>query len=282
MENENTEQITADQEAPQPKKMSAKECVQRRLSGLASGAIQPVKRGPGRPRGPNYGKGHQSRMDPNNPLSVARAEAGRKGQATIQSRVQKEAWRKRNGRVLQAVLDQEIAALKEEVKTYKYAEKTFDQKDTSEFVDYCRVILEDCIWNRKCPIERDNFYDELENQVPQEERQFCSWWPEIAVTDVLIMARYVMAPDRPGLQKLALKTVESFIDWSKNQTASDLEKRSNQSQVHATETTEWFDLSGTGLRRSPVRTSSASKDFGAASSRATSLVTSRPGPDQRN
>lgn len=177
------------------------------------------RRGPGRPRGAKYGKPWVSKANPNDPISMARAAAGRKGHATVQSRIQTEAYRKKHGRLMQAELDQELAALRQELKTYQYAEKTLDQQDTAEFVEHCQRIGEDCIWNRKWPIERDNFYDELENQVPQEERQFCSWWPEIAVTDVVIMARYVMAPDRPGLQKLVVKTMEQFLEWSKTQTA---------------------------------------------------------------
>lgn len=204
-------------EPEQEEKQSVKDYLKERMAALESGEIP--RRGPGRPRKYPEGRKYQSRITPDSDaLSIARSEAGKKAQANRQSIIQTEASRKKWGRVRQAELDTELAALDGEMATYQWAEG-MDQADTKEFVQTCALILSDFIWQRKYPQSSDAMWDEFE--VPTEEKRVCRGWPEHYMRDLLTMSRYVLARDRPGVQKLMIETATKFLEWAKDQTNKD-------------------------------------------------------------
>lgn len=203
--------------------MSQKQFVIERMAKLESGEIQPVRRGPGRPRGENYGKPWTSKANSNDPVSMARSLAGQKGRAVNQSKLQTEASRKKFGRIKQEAFDAEVAALKEELKTYDYA-PGLDKQDTQEFSEWCIEIIEDCIWKRKwidTHGRRDIVDEEIERS--KEDRQYTTAYPELRIGDLLAYATEVLSPERTGLKNLVVRAFEEFIKWAPTQTHADEE-----------------------------------------------------------
>lgn len=221
------------------KKLSTKEYVRQRLSELHAEEpleettepqeAQEERKGPGRPRKypVGYKKPYESQMDPTNPVSVARSKAGKAGIESRQKKEQGEYWRRRKGHEAQELLDQFVATLNQELATYTYAENTLDKADCREFADICLTILGDCIWQRQPATTSDDFYDEIELDI--EDKKFCRGWIDRYMHEILVMASYTLAPDRPLLQKLAIQTAEQYLLWSKTSKNPDV-------QVAATET----------------------------------------------
>lgn len=217
--------------------MSQKEFVIERMAKLESREIQPVRRGPGRPRGENYGKRWQSKADPNNPLSLARSEAGKKGRAVTQTRHMLEAERKKYGRIFQEQFDKELEQVETEIVNSVNA-KQYDhqfgrqraKQDADELVWNCRILIEGLAWNRSYfpPLPYESYLDEFDALAaevsyhvklikPESYRSF-SAWPEICADDIIGLAKHrVNLAQLPLLKQFAIRGLEAFLEFAAKQ-----------------------------------------------------------------
>lgn len=214
--------------------MSQKEFVIQRMAQLESGQIP--RRGPGRPRGPNYGKPWQSKADPNNPLSVARSEAGKKGRAVTQTRHMLEAERKKLGRTFQAEFDKDLEQVKAELINY-YGTLTDSfvrtrlggKQDAEELLGSCCTIIEGLGWNRSYypPEPYESYVDEYEallaeahgdprNIKPESWRSFGAY-PEVCADWVIALSRCIKLEELRLLKQLAVRALDSFITFASRQ-----------------------------------------------------------------
>ena len=232
-ENENLE-ATLEQEPP---KLSAKEYVHQGMAELAEHPEQAPARKIGRPRihPPGWKRDRKDpSVDPK--LSALRSAAGKKGAAVIQGRKMFNAERRKYGRMFQQEFDKELEQVNQEIlnrvnaKQYDHQfGRQRDKQNLEELVRSCRVILEGVAWGRTYPESVESLWDEHDRLAaefpagknihiqPENYRQF-NGWPDILAEDITDAAKYqINLAELPLLKQLAIRSLETFLDWAQHQ-----------------------------------------------------------------